>query len=88
MRRHRFEPAALVMGLVLLALTTFFVLDVCHVWDLSRPRRTVPIAGGGLALAAATAIVTQVVRTVRGHRRRSRQQRDRDRGARRTTGPA
>ena len=29
MRRHRFEPAALVIGLVLLTLTTFFVLDAC-----------------------------------------------------------
>lgn len=86
MRRHRFEPAALVMGLVLLTLMTFFILDVCGVWDLSRPRRTVPIAGSGLALAAATAIVTQVVRTVRGHRPRPRAQQGR--GPNRPQGPA
>ncbi|MEE4541781.1 hypothetical protein V2S66_07325 [Streptomyces sp. V4-01] len=72
MRRHRFEPAALVMGLVLLALTVFFVLDACRVWDLSAPDRSVPIAGGGLLLAAATAILTQGVRTVRGLRSRRR----------------
>jgi hypothetical protein len=69
-RRHRFEPAALVMGLVLLTLATFFVLDACGVWDLSAPERSVPIAGGGLVLAAATAILTQGVRTVRGLRAR------------------
>jgi hypothetical protein len=73
MRRHRFEPAALVMGLVLLTLMTFFILDVCGVWDLSRPRLTGPVAGIGLALVAATAIVTQAVRTVRGHLPRRRQ---------------
>lgn len=72
MRRHRFEPAALMMGLVLLALTTGFVLDVCGVWDLSQPRRSAPLAAAGLALVAATAILTQAVRIVRGHRRRPR----------------
>lgn len=72
MKRHRFEPAALVMGLVLLALAAAFVLDVCGVWDLSDPRRTAPWAGGGLALAAAATMVTQAVRTVRGLRRRRR----------------
>lgn len=73
MRRHRFEPAALVMGLVLLTLTVFFILDVCGVWDLSEPRRTVPVAGGGLLLVAVTAIFTQGVRTVRALRARRRQ---------------
>jgi hypothetical protein len=76
-KRHRFEPAALVMGLVLLTLSVFFVLDACRVWDLSRPRVTVPIAAGGLVLAAVTAILTQGVRTVRGLRAaRSRRSRD------------
>jgi hypothetical protein len=69
-RRHRFEPAALVMGLVLIALAALFLLDAGGVWHVSRPRETVPIAAGGLALAAATAVVTQAVRIVRGHRRR------------------
>lgn len=72
MRRHRFEPAALVMGLVLLTLTTFFVLDACQVWDL-RPRRSVPIVAGGLLLTMATVVATQVTRAVRGRRERQRQ---------------
>ena len=72
MRRHRFEPAALVMGLVLLGLATSFVLDACGVWNLGHPRRTVPVAAGGLLLVAATAVVTQVVRAVHAHRERRR----------------
>lgn len=71
MRRHRFEPAALVMGLVLLGLTTAFLLDACGVWHLT-PHRSVRLAGGGLALAAATAVLTQAVRSVRGRRARRR----------------
>lgn len=70
MRRHGFEPAALVTGLVLLALTTAFLLDAGGVWDLSEPARSVPLAGGGLVVAAVTAIVTQAVRSVRGRRAR------------------
>ncbi|WP_202235592.1 hypothetical protein [Actinacidiphila reveromycinica] len=70
MRRHRFEPAALAMGLVLVALAGFFLLDVLGVWDLSDPHRTIPIAGTGLGLVAATAVVTQGVRTARALRRR------------------
>ncbi len=72
MRRHRFEPAALVMGLVLLGLATSFVLDACGVWDLGHPRRTAPAVGGGLLLVAATAIVTQAARTARSRRERRR----------------
>jgi hypothetical protein len=71
-RRHRFEPAALVMGLVLLALSVAFVLDACGVWDLSDPRRTGPWAATGIAAAAVTAVLTQVVRFVRGRRARRR----------------
>jgi hypothetical protein len=70
MRRHRFEPAALVMGLVLLAVMTAFILDACGVWDLSDPHRSVPPAACGVALAAVTAAVTQGVRSVRGRRAR------------------
>lgn len=75
MRRHRFEPAALVMGLVLLSLCTAFVLDACGVWDLSDPARSAPVAGAGLAAAAGTAVLTQAVRTVRNRwsRRRARE---------------
>lgn len=82
MRRHRFEPAALVMGLVLLALTTAFVLDACRVWDL-RPRRSVPMAAAGLALVVATALLTQGVRIVRARRERRRTSGRRGRGDRR-----
>jgi hypothetical protein len=60
------------MGLVLLTLTVFFILDVCGVWDLSAPRRTVPVAGGGLVLVVVTVILTQGVRTVRALRARRR----------------
>ncbi|MEC3996514.1 hypothetical protein VSR01_24585 [Actinacidiphila sp. DG2A-62] len=42
MRRHRFEPAALVMGLVTLALAVFFLLDAAGVWDLSSPTAPSP----------------------------------------------
>lgn len=72
MRRHRFEPAALVMGLVLLFLCTAFVLDACGVWDLSDPARSAPMACLGLAAAAATAVLTQAVRTVRNRLSRRR----------------
>ncbi|MFF7156656.1 hypothetical protein [Streptomyces sp. NPDC008139] len=71
MRRHRFEPAVLVMGLVLLWLTACFILDACQVWDL-RPEYSVPLVVSGLALTVATAVVTQVVRAVRGRRKRRR----------------
>ncbi|WP_433891896.1 hypothetical protein [Streptomyces sp. CA-111067] len=73
MRRHRFEPAALVMGLVLLTLAVFFFLDAGQVWHLDV-HRSVPIVIGGLALAVLTAIVTQVARSVRDLRARRRQQ--------------
>ena len=71
MRRHRFEPAALVMGLVMLWLTTAFVLDVCGVWRL-RPETSVPLVVSSLLLVVATVIVTQVVRAVRGLRAQGR----------------
>ncbi|WP_405586431.1 hypothetical protein [Streptomyces sp. NBC_01190] len=72
MKRHRFEPAALVMGLVLLSIMAAFILDLCGVLDLSEPARSIPLAGAGLVLAAATAIVTQGVRGVRSRVRRPR----------------
>ena len=71
MRRHRFEPAALVMGLVLITLTVFFLLDAGGVWHL-RPSTAGPLAAGGLVLAAAAGILTQAARTVRARRTRRR----------------
>lgn len=65
MRRHRFEPAALAMGLVLLGLTAAFLLDALGVWDLSDPRHSARLVGPGLAFAAGTAVLTQAVRSVR-----------------------
>lgn len=72
MRRHRFEPGALVMGLVLLFLSTAFVLDACGVWDLSDPDRTLTMAAAAVGAAAGVASLTQVVRIVRGFRARRR----------------
>ncbi|WP_329135612.1 hypothetical protein OG552_22315 [Streptomyces sp. NBC_01476] len=72
MRRHRFEPAALVMGLVLLTITTAFVLDACGVWDLSDPDASAQLAGSGFVAVLLTAIVTQGVRSVRGRSARKR----------------
>jgi hypothetical protein len=69
MSRHRFEPAALVMGLVLCTLTVLFLLDAGGVWHLGRSLAGW-LAGAGLALAAATGILTQAVRAVRARRAR------------------
>ncbi|MEV6005444.1 hypothetical protein AB0M29_01400 [Streptomyces sp. NPDC051976] len=69
MRRHRFEPASLVFGLVLLGLTTAFALDAAGTVHLP-PRHAVPLIAAGLLLSAATGIVTQAVRSVRGRRAR------------------
>ncbi|MFI0898780.1 hypothetical protein [Streptomyces sp. NPDC020983] len=71
MRRHRFEPAALVTGLVLCTLSVFFLLDAGGVWHLGW-HTAARLAGGGLVLAAATGVLTQAVRTVRARRRRRR----------------
>jgi hypothetical protein len=55
-KRHGFRPAALVMGLVLLALAAAFLLDASGAWDLA-PRLSLPLAAGGLTIAAvATAL--------------------------------
>jgi hypothetical protein len=70
-KRHRFEPASLVMGLVLIALMTAFILDACRVWEL-KPGRSVPMVISCLLLVVATVVVTQVVRAVRGRRTRRR----------------
>ncbi|SEG62854.1 hypothetical protein SAMN05216223_107113 [Actinacidiphila yanglinensis] len=70
MKRHRFEPAALVMGLVLIGLSVSFLLDATGVWDLSDRNATITAASCGLGLVLVTASLTQVVRIVRDVRRR------------------
>lgn len=69
MKRHRFEPAALVMGLVLVTLAVLFVLDACGVWHMG-PDAATAAAGAGLGLAAVSAVLTQVARFVRARRER------------------
>ncbi len=61
MKRHGFEPASLVMGLVLLGLAAVFLLDAAGGWDPSRPL-TVALAAGGLACAAVTSVISRLVR--------------------------
>ncbi|MEW1861463.1 hypothetical protein OG896_14695 [Streptomyces sp. NBC_00669] len=70
MKRHRFEPTALVMGLVLIGLAVAFFLDVAGVGNLSDPNLSIPVAGTCLGLVVATGVVTQGVRTVRALRKR------------------
>lgn len=69
MKRHRFEPAALVMGLVLATLAVLFLLDACGVWHMGADTATTA-AGAGLGLAAVSAVLTQVARFVRARRER------------------
>jgi hypothetical protein len=64
-KRHGFEPASLVMGLVLLGVAAMFLLDAAGDWDPSR-RLTVTLTAAGLALAAVTSVTTRLVR--RGRR--------------------
>jgi hypothetical protein len=59
------------MGLVLITLTVFFLLDAGGVWHL-RPWTAGPLAVSGLVLAAVAGIVTQAARTVRARRARRR----------------
>lgn len=59
--RHGFDPAALLTGLILLALAAVFLLDASGAWSIP-PRVAVPLAAGGLGLAAVGAIVSGIVR--------------------------
>jgi hypothetical protein len=61
MRRHGFDLAALLTGLVLLALAAAFLLDASGAWRITG-QRSVPLAAGGLALAAIGALVSRAVR--------------------------
>lgn len=69
MRRHRFEPATLVMGLVLVTLSVFFLLDACNVWHMGTGTATTAV-GSGLGLAVVTGVLTQAARSVRARRAR------------------
>lgn len=69
MKRHRFEPATLVMGLVLVTLSVFFLLDACGVWHLDADTATTAV-GAGLGLAVVTGVLTQAARFVRARRER------------------
>lgn len=71
MRRHRFEPASLVFGLVLLGFTALFALDAAGTVHM-EPHHAVPVVVAGLVLSAAIGILTQAVRSVRGRRARRR----------------
>lgn len=71
MKRHRFEPASLVMGLVLFGLMTAFILDASGVWSL-KPKQSVTMTVAGLLLALVSAVLTQIVRAVRGRRSQNR----------------
>jgi uncharacterized integral membrane protein len=59
--RHGFEPAALLTGLILLALSAAFLLDASGAWHLAG-RRSLPLAAGALALAAVGALLSRIVR--------------------------
>lgn len=61
MKPHRFDAAALLTGLVLLCLAAAFLLDASGAWRLG-PQRSVPLAAGGLALAAVGALLSRIVR--------------------------
>lgn len=62
-RRRRFEPAALVAGLVFLAVAAGFGCDAAGAWH-PAPLLTLPVVVGGLLL-------TGVVRAVTALRRRN-----------------
>jgi hypothetical protein len=63
-RRHRFDPAAFLTGLVLLAVAVAFLLDASGAWRITR-HGAVLLAGGGLVLATSSAIVSRIVRARR-----------------------
>ncbi|MCY0917520.1 MULTISPECIES: hypothetical protein [unclassified Streptomyces] len=67
MRRHEFQPGRLIAGLVLLAAGTLCLLDAAGEVDLPW-FAVVPMAAGGLALAAVVGVVTYAVRRDRRER--------------------
>lgn len=74
MRRHEFQPGRLLAGLVLTAAGVLYLLDAAGETDLPW-FLVVPMAFGGLALAALVGLVTYAVRRDRRDRiSRSRDQ--------------
>ncbi|MFD9378621.1 hypothetical protein ACFWBH_24265 [Streptomyces sp. NPDC059999] len=67
MRRHEFQPGRLIAGLVLLTAGTLCLLDAAGEVDLPW-FAVVPMAAGGLALAAVVGVVTYAVRRDRRER--------------------
>lgn len=67
LRRHRFEPARLVLGLCLLPIATLYLLQATGQTELSVALRflLLPCA---LALAAVVAVTAMAVRRARGPR--------------------
>ncbi|MET9957507.1 hypothetical protein ABZ128_00160 [Streptomyces sp. NPDC006326] len=67
MRRHEFQPGRLLAGLVLLAAAVLYLLDATGGADLPW-FLVLPMAAGGLALAALVGMVTYAVRRDRRDR--------------------
>ncbi|MEW1633883.1 hypothetical protein AB0469_07405 [Streptomyces sp. NPDC093801] len=67
MRRHEFQPGRLLAGLVLTAAGVLYLLDAAGKADLPW-FLVVPMAVGGLALAALVGLVTYAVRRDRRDR--------------------
>ncbi|MEU8776746.1 hypothetical protein [Streptomyces sp. NPDC048606] len=61
MRRHEFQPGRLLAGLVLTAAGVLYLLDATGETDLPW-FLVVPMAAGGLCLAAVVGMVTYAVR--------------------------
>ncbi|WP_070020151.1 hypothetical protein [Streptomyces nanshensis] len=68
MRRHRFEPARLLLGLLLTGVALAYAMDALGRWRIPTPLLLAAIPAALLA-AACTALVTFAVRSaVRRHR--------------------
>lgn len=67
MRRHDFDPAAFVAGLVFLGLAAAYFLDASGTWAVSWYAALV-FTGGGLGLAWLSAVLARVLRTYRRSR--------------------
>lgn len=67
MRRHEFQPGRLIAGLVLVAAGVLYLLDATG--DVDLPWfAVIPMAMGGLGLAALVGLVTYAVRRDRRDR--------------------